>query len=82
MNTLFVDEGIIMEMKDILRQERLKKNLTHQQVADILKMERGSYTKYETGANTPPLDKMMILADLYKTSIDYLAGRYVQNKED
>ncbi len=65
-----------MDIKDILKQERKKRNLTQQNVAEYLKIERGSYAKYETGANTPTTDNILKLAELYNVSTDYLLGRY------
>lgn len=65
-----------MEIKDILKQERKKRNLTQQQVADILHIGRTAYGLYETGTNTPTLENLLKLADLYKVSLDYLTGRY------
>ena len=60
----------------ILKAERLKRAMTQQQIADYLHMERGSYAKYETGANTPTTENLVMLADLYNCSVDYLLGRY------
>ena len=68
--------GEKMEIKEVLKIERKKHGYTQQQIADKLRMARGSYAKYETGDNTQTLDNLMKLADLYKVSLDYLAGRY------
>lgn len=65
-----------MEIREILKSERKKNKYTQQQIADILKMQRGSYAKYETGANTPTVENIIKLADLYGVSTDYLLGRY------
>ncbi len=65
-----------MELKEILKEERRKHGYTQQQIADKLCIARGSYTKYETGDNTPTLENLIKLAELYKVSLDYLAGRY------
>lgn len=65
-----------MEVKEILKAERKKHAMTQQQIADYLQMARGSYAKYETGANIPTTEALMKLADLYKCSVDYLLGRY------
>ena len=65
-----------MEIKERLKEERKKRKMTQKQIAEYLKIERGSYAKYETGANTPTLENMIKLAELYKVSIDYLVGRY------
>lgn len=65
-----------MEIKEILRQEREKRNLTQQEIADYLHMKRESYTVYETGKNMPTTENIIKLAELYKCSTDYLLGRY------
>jgi len=38
-------------------------------------MSQTGYSKYETGENDIPTTVLIKLADLYKTSIDYLLGR-------
>lgn len=73
--------GEKMEIKEVLKIERKKHGYTQQQIADKLRMARGSYAKYETGDNTPTLDNLMKLADLYKVSLDYLAGRYNRKRK-
>ncbi len=65
-----------MTIAERLKAERKKHGYTQQQVADALNMARGAYAQYETGKNLPPIDNMIKLADLYKTSLDYLTGRY------
>ena len=65
-----------MKLAQILKEERIKHGYTQQEVADLLNMARGAYAQYETGKNTPPLDNLLRLADLYKVSLDYLTGRY------
>ena len=73
---------IKIELKDILKKERKKHGYTQQEIADILCIARGSYTKYETGDNTPPLENFIKLANLYNVSMDYLAGRYKEKEEN
>lgn len=64
-----------METKEILIAERKKRNMTQQEVADYLHIARGSYAKYETGANTPTTENIVKLAELYHLSTDYLLGK-------
>lgn len=64
------------KIKDILKIERIKRKMTQQEVADYLHIARGSYAMYETGQNIPPTENLIMLADLYGCSLDYLAGRY------
>ena len=51
----------------ILREVR---NLTQQQVADLINLSRSSYTYYENDAREPSLDTLLSLSKLYNTSID------------
>lgn len=59
-----------MRIRD-LREDR---DLTQQQVADYLKIRQSTYSQYETGSRQIPLEVLIALAALYKTSTDYLLG--------
>lgn len=65
-----------MEIKEILKAERKKHGYTQQEVADKLGITRSSYAQYEIGRNTPTTESIIMLAELYKCSTDYLLGRY------
>lgn len=54
---------------------RVDHDLTQQQVADILGCQREVYRRYEKGTRTIPVEFLMILADYYNVSIDYIVGR-------
>ena len=55
-------------------------DLTQQQVADYLGMKQSQYSRYERGYRDIPTDILIKLAELYKTTTDYLLG--VDNKEE
>ena len=63
--------GYYQRIKDL----REDKDLTQQEIADILYMQREVYRRYETGQREIPLEITIKLADYYKVSIDYIAGR-------
>lgn len=44
------------------------------QLAALLKMSQTGYSKYETGENDVPTWVLIRLAELYRTSVDYLLG--------
>lgn len=46
-----------------------------QEIADYLSCAQNSYSHYETGMRSIPLEALCKLADLYNTSVDYLIGR-------
>lgn len=59
--------------------ERIKKarkdaDLTQTEVADELKISKGTVSKYETGKLEPDLEKLAALANLYDITIDWLLG--------
>ena len=59
-----------------LKKLRLEKNLHQKDVAKILNTTQQAYSKYERGDREPDLSNLITLADYYRTSLDYLAGRY------
>ncbi len=58
-----------------LKELRNEKGLTQQQVADMLKISRVNYTRYETDVSNPDFDTLVALADLFDVSLDYLFNR-------
>ncbi len=54
---------------------RIDNDLTQQQVADYLMCNRQVYARYERGLREIPVSMLIKLADLYKTSTDYILGR-------
>lgn len=67
------------EIKDILKKLRKENKYTQQQIADKLCISRAAYSLYETGTNTPTIENILKLAEIYKVSTDYLLGRYKKN---
>ena len=55
-----------------LRQER---KLTRQMVADSIGISPRTYQRYENAEREPTLSVLVLLADFYGVSMDYLAGR-------
>ncbi len=54
---------------------RTDHDLTQKQVADYLLCNRQVYARYERGLREIPVSMLIQLADLYKTSVDYILGR-------
>lgn len=57
-----------------LRDLREDMDLTQDQLVEILKMHKTTYTNYEQGKREPPFELIIKLARLYDVSIDYIAG--------
>ena len=67
-----------------LEKLRLERELTHQQMADMLGVTRQAYGNYENGKREPDFKTLDILAEFFKVSLDYLMGksaiRSIQNQ--
>lgn len=57
-----------------LKDCREDRDLTQTQVGKILGIDQRVYSNYETGKRQIPVNYLIKLALLYKTSIDYLVG--------
>lgn len=58
-----------------IRELREDNDFTQRQVAKYLNMSQPQYFRYEQGYRDIPTDILITLADLYKTSTDYILGR-------
>lgn len=58
-----------------IRELREDNDLTQRALAEILGMKQTQYFRYEQGYRDIPTDILIKLADLYKTSTDYILGR-------
>lgn len=57
-----------------LRELRIDNDMSQEDVAKYLGMSQTGYGKYEIGAVPPPVEVVIKLAKLYKTSSDYILG--------
>lgn len=61
-------------MKNRFRELRERRDLSQEEVAKILGVNRTAVVKWETGANKPRLDKVVELAKLFRCTVDDLLG--------
>ena len=64
----------IMKFENI-RNLRIDNGYTQKEVAQQLGVSQNTYSQYELGMLNYPVDALMILADFYGVSVDYLLGR-------
>ena len=57
-----------------IRNLRLDRNLSQQQIAELLNVKQNTYSQYEIGVLNYPVDVLITLARFYGTSVDYLLG--------
>ncbi len=58
-----------------IRDLREDNDLSQQFIANILGITRQQYQLYESGKREMPMRLFILLADHYKVSLDYIAGR-------
>ena len=61
-----------MTFHEKLRIMRKQLNLTQQQIANTLGIDRSAYSYYETGKSCPPMDKLAILTKMFNITSDEL----------
>lgn len=52
-----------------------KNNITKKSIADAIGISVRNYYRYERGEQNPTLPILILLADYFEVSIDYLVGR-------
>ena len=60
---------------EAIRNLRLDRGYTQQQIAEYLNIKQNTYSQYEIGVLNYPVDVLIKLADFYDVSVDYLLGR-------
>lgn len=58
-----------------LRELRIQSKFTQAYVAEKLSISREAYSFYENGRRQPSVEILIMLADLYAVSLDYILGR-------
>ncbi|MBS6951932.1 MAG: helix-turn-helix domain-containing protein [Clostridium sp.] len=57
-----------------IRELREDHGLTQTEIAKILNITQRTYSDYETGRTRIPLDSVILLAQYYNVSMDYICG--------
>ena len=63
-----------------LKEIRKDRDYTQKEIAAVLKINQVKYSRYETGARVIPVDKLILLANFYGVSLDYLLSLTNQRK--
>lgn len=65
---------------DKLKDLREEKDLKQKDIADILGVKRSTYAGWETGKDTIPFKRIIMLSKYYKVSMNYIMG--LSNKNE
>jgi len=66
-----------MHYVSLIKQLRRQNNLTQQQVADFLHIDRSTYAYYESGRTKTSVEILLRLARLYKITLGQIVGEDV-----
>ena len=58
-----------------IRARRKQEHFTQLQMAQLLRISRRTYANYERGVHAMPVEVLVMIADLFGTSLDELTGR-------
>lgn len=64
-----------MDINESLRQHRISRNISRQELATLLGISVRTYQTYETGTREPSMTSFIKMADFYRISLDELVGR-------
>ena len=70
-----MDKLFSKKLCDRLKELRMEKELTQNDVAKFLCVDRVTYTRYENGKRQIMPEDLSKLADFYGVSVDYIMGR-------
>ncbi len=71
-----------MTVPESLRKIRKAHKLTQQDIANVLGVDRTTYTLYETGSTNPPLETLTKLSKMYNATIGYILGSEENNHSE
>ena len=63
-----------MRYNERIREIRVARGFTQQQIADQIFVGQRTYADYESGKTRIPIDRLLLLAKYYDLSLDYLTG--------
>lgn len=65
-----------------IKELRIAKKMTQQQLADATGIDRALIARYENGSRVPPVPKLKIIAEALGVSLDMIAGFDSCSEED
>lgn len=64
------------KLQYVLKELREDHKLSQKEIAEKINVTKQAYGNYENGTRNIPIETLIKLADYYKVSLDYIAGRY------
>ena len=64
---------------ELLAELREDRKLTQKELSEVIYVSPGTISNYENGVHYPDIDKLVMLADYFHVTTDYLLGRCSAN---
>ncbi|WP_125764002.1 helix-turn-helix domain-containing protein [Companilactobacillus hulinensis] len=66
--------------KDALKQLRIDQGISQEKLGEILDVSRQSISKYESGLSEPDFDKLIMIAEYFDVTTDFLLMSKINNQ--
>lgn len=63
------------DFSEILKELRLEHDISQKKLGEVLDISDRNIRFYESGEHRPDFDGLLLLADYFQVSLDYLVGR-------
>lgn len=63
------------DFSEVLKELRLERNISQKALGEVLDISDRNIRFYESGEHRPDFDGLLLLADYFQVSLDYLTGR-------
>jgi len=65
----------MLKINERIKKLRTDNKLTQKRMAEILSVREVTFQRFEYGTVRPSLDTLLVLADYFNVTLDYLVGR-------
>ena len=65
----------MMSFRERLKELRMERNITQQELGNIVNMSKMAISHWDKGHSEPSLSQLIILSDYFEVSVDYLIGK-------
>lgn len=65
----------MIPFKDRLKELRLERNMSQQELGKLVNMSKMAISHWESGHSEPSIGQLILLSDYFGVSVDYLVGK-------
>ena len=65
----------MIPFKDRLKELRLERNMSQQELGKLVNMSKMAISHWESGHSEPSIGQLILMSDYFGVSVDYLVGK-------